>query len=190
MSEDYFTVESTALTISKRGALAIYCGDKPRKNDNGTTSISMRAPLLLLPPDMFTEENEALRKICALLNENAHLFFDSAEKPDDPSQAVLDVLAERARQASAEGWTQEHDDDHDPGDLATAATAYAFHAATNLSPYDAGRDEEPIFWPMDWGMEWWKPGSPRRDLVKAGALILAEIERLDRARAAKAKGDA
>ena len=34
-------------------------------------------------------------------------------------------------------------------------------------------------WP--WLSSWWKPSTNRRDLVKAGALILAEIERLDRA---------
>lgn len=33
-------------------------------------------------------------------------------------------------------------------------------------------------WP--WPSKWWKPKSQRRDLVRAGALILAEIERLDR----------
>lgn len=31
-----------------------------------------------------------------------------------------------------------------------------------------------------YGYEWWKPTNRRRDLVKAAALILAEIERLDR----------
>ena len=35
------------------------------------------------------------------------------------------------------------------------------------------------YWP--WDREWWKPTTQRRDLVKAGALILAEIERIDRA---------
>lgn len=38
-------------------------------------------------------------------------------------------------------------------------------------------------WP--WSREWWKPKNPRRDLVKAGALIVAEIERLDRLEAQK-----
>lgn len=38
-------------------------------------------------------------------------------------------------------------------------------------------------WP--WDESWWKPTNRRRDLVKAGALILAEIERLDRAEAPK-----
>jgi len=37
----------------------------------------------------------------------------------------------------------------------------------------------PDVWP--WGGFTWKPTTPRRDLVKAAALILAEIERLDRA---------
>jgi len=40
--------------------------------------------------------------------------------------AVRDVLAERQRQISEEGWTPEHDDDAGrPGDLANAAACYA-----------------------------------------------------------------
>jgi hypothetical protein len=35
-------------------------------------------------------------------------------------------------------------------------------------------------WPGGWDWSWFKPTTPRRDLVKAGALIVAEIERLDR----------
>ncbi|NPW56957.1 hypothetical protein HPR97_34090, partial [Pseudomonas aeruginosa] len=35
-----------------------------------------------------------------------------------------------------------------------------------------------LFWP--WDEEWWKPKSARENLVRAGALVLAEIERLDR----------
>lgn len=38
----------------------------------------------------------------------------------------------------------------------------------------------PRQWPFTWWLDWWKPTTYRRDLVKAGALILAEIERLDR----------
>ncbi|PCB37801.1 hypothetical protein CJT89_33510, partial [Pseudomonas aeruginosa] len=36
-----------------------------------------------------------------------------------------------------------------------------------------------LAWP--WDEQWWKPSTARRDLVKACALALAEIERLDRA---------
>jgi hypothetical protein len=79
VAENYFTVETTSLTIPKRGAKAIYAGDKPRKNADGTTSFSMRAPLLLMPEGMFKDEDEVLRKVVDLLNVNAAIFFDSAK---------------------------------------------------------------------------------------------------------------
>ena len=72
-------METTSLTIPKRGAKAIYAGDKPRKNADGTTSFSMRAPLLLMPEGMFKDEDEVLRKVVDLLNANAAIFFDSAK---------------------------------------------------------------------------------------------------------------
>jgi hypothetical protein len=89
------------------------------------------------------------------------------------TQAAADVLAERERQKIVEGWTPIHDDTHGAGELALAAGCYASASAGWTS---AGQ------WP--WigrgTREGWKPGTPRRMLVKAGALILAEIERLDR----------
>jgi hypothetical protein len=89
--------------------------------------------------------------------------------------AWRDVLAERQRQVNAEGWTPEHDDEHDNGGMAQAAACYASHASVGpeLRKRDLPRD-----WP--WAPKWWKPGDQRRMLVKAGALILAEIERIDR----------
>lgn len=79
VAENYFTVETTSLTIPKRGAKAIYAGDKLCKNADGTTSFSMRAPLLLMPEGMFKDEDEVLRKVVDLLNVNAAIFFDSAK---------------------------------------------------------------------------------------------------------------
>ena len=90
------------------------------------------------------------------------------------SQAVLDVAAERRRQIEAEGWTPEHDDEHAEG-LACAAACYAAGSRRLMIEGDMADIE---VWP--WDESWWKPTTPRRDLVKAGALILAEIERLDR----------
>lgn len=95
--------------------------------------------------------------------------------------AVRDVLAERLRQISEEGFTPEHDDKElDHGDLAGAAAGYALNAADQLNPYSQGDGDNrvPDFWPFN--EKWWKPSSPRRDLVKAAAMIIAEIERLDR----------
>jgi hypothetical protein len=98
------------------------------------------------------------------------------------TQAALDVLAERRRQIEAEGHTPEHDDE-DNGGLARAAAAYAMAAAafSTTHPGIVRWLDEAVnrVWP--WTPMWWKPADPRRMLVKAGALILAEIERLDRA---------
>ncbi|MGG2044866.1 hypothetical protein [Burkholderia gladioli] len=89
--------------------------------------------------------------------------------------AARDVLAERARQVSVEGWTPEHDDQYTKGELAQAASLYAVS--------DLKRGDPPLMWP--WHANWWKPSTPRRNRVKATALMLAEIERLDRAEASQ-----
>ncbi|HBY8976932.1 TPA: hypothetical protein MI939_20015 [Klebsiella pneumoniae] len=94
--------------------------------------------------------------------------------------AAVDVLAERQRQVTAEGWTAERDDGYQNSELADAAACYAIHA------HNQGFST-PAHWP--WSQDWWKQTSPRRDLVKAGALILAEIERLDRADGIKVEAE-
>lgn len=92
------------------------------------------------------------------------------------SNAVQSVISERQRQQSVEGWTPEHDDEHTEGEMAEAAACYAMFA--NNQGFSV-----PGLWP--WAREWWKQSGQRRDLVKAGALILAEIERIDRQEAAQ-----
>jgi hypothetical protein len=84
----------------------------------------------------------------------------------------LEVIAnERIRQIQEEGWSPEHDDQHEFGELSNAAAAYAL---TN-NYYNAGN-----FWP--WHPDWFKPTPDDRikQLGKAGALIAAEIDRLKR----------
>ena len=108
--------------------------------------------------------------------------------PTDLSKATRDVMNERDRQWNEEGWTPEHDDKHVNGEMARAAAGYAFHAGLSDEWRAKGL---PQGWPAGWAFSWWKPTSRRRDLVKAAALILAEIERLDRAdarAAAQARG--
>lgn len=96
-------------------------------------------------------------------------------RPSTPAstQAAQDALAERQRQIDAEGFTTEQDDAYQAGDLADAAACYALHKPDQV---EASRL---AWWP--WAASWWKPKDRRRNLVKAAALILAEIERLDRA---------
>jgi len=112
------------------------------------------------------------------------------------------ISNERLRQVSDEGWTPEHDDEHDDGSLALAAVCYAApvlvykvnELATGFAFFDP--------WPHNWSDGWDKrfvygerkrnPGNMPPDpntytnteridlLVKAGALIAAEIDRLQR----------
>lgn len=107
------------------------------------------------------------------------------------SQAANDVLAERRRQIEAEGWTAEHDDTHSRGELASAAACYATELDLWTGYEQADRKGRATLisaervWPWS---GWWKPTDRRRNLVKAGALILAEIERLDRLPAPPSSG--
>jgi hypothetical protein len=89
------------------------------------------------------------------------------------STGIGAISQERWRQVFEEGWSHDHDDRHLNGELAVAAGCYAF---TTVIPSKG----LPVMWPFD--AAWWKPSKDRRaNLVKAGALIAAEIERLDRA---------
>lgn len=101
----------------------------------------------------------------------------------DVPAAWRDVAIERRRQIEAEGWSPAHDDRHDRFELASAGAAYAIHAAYRDRDQVAP-DAPPAHWP--WSRAWWKPADRRRDLIKAAALILAEIERIDRAAACEA----
>ncbi|HGE2263726.1 hypothetical protein [Pseudomonas aeruginosa] len=97
-------------------------------------------------------------------------------------QAWHDVQAERRRQIEAEGWTPEHDDAHSHGQMARAAACYAL--AGSSAPNDGTAALlVSLAWP--WDEQWWKPSTARRDMVKACALALAEIERLDRVAASQ-----
>ena len=107
--------------------------------------------------------------------------------------SVIDEIAsERRRQIEVEGWTDEHDDGHSSGELALAGAAYAFLAclvpsereAQSRSLYGLNRGFHSLLvdlWPGCWDLHWCKPKDQRHDLIHACALIVAEIERLDRA---------
>ena len=101
-----------------------------------------------------------------------------ARQPMLPS-ALNDIFAERKRQIDVEGWTPEHDDAHSDGEMAIAAACYATAPSMTRIEREWVPPDTPKNWP--WHFSWWNPGVRRRNLVKAGALIVAEIERLDRA---------
>lgn len=98
-------------------------------------------------------------------------------------RVAAEIQAERMAQIEREGWTLPHDDSHANGEMAQAAGCYALHAGQPPAAQVA-HGMAPQDWP--WDARWWKPKDRRRDLVRAAALIVAEIERLDRAAASKA----
>lgn len=96
------------------------------------------------------------------------------------------IAEERARQIQSEGWTADHDDGHRRLQMTRAAACYLLNTweKSKLEESATGRHVVAaavnVLWP--WEQEWWKPSSdPVRNLVKAGALIAAELDRLQRA---------
>lgn len=110
--------------------------------------------------------------------------WHDAHKP-----VLAEITAERLRQITSEGWTVEHDDLHAQGEMARAAACYAMAGGVNkvqreslFRLFELGSESTAILrklWPWDW--TWWKPMDRRRDLIRAAALIVAEVERIDRA---------
>lgn len=87
---------------------------------------------------------------------------------------ALDLIQlERARQVS-KGWTAEHDDLHADGEIALAAACYALTSRVEIEGVPRMIN---ALWP--WEREAFQPrgGGGITDLVRAGALIVAEIER-------------
>lgn len=93
------------------------------------------------------------------------------------------IARERQRQINKEGFDDAGDDDFIEGELVAAGRSYALYAEMQairkVSPVPD--DFFPKTWP--WMRRWWKPSpDPVTNLVKAGALIAAEIDRHLRAR--------
>jgi GNAT superfamily N-acetyltransferase len=104
-------------------------------------------------------------------------------------RAIEAVARERLRQIGVEGFAVAHDDAHDDAVLARAAAFFAVAAALSEVQREElmlfeGRDPEVaavLYLRPDWAPRGLQLKDRHRDLVRAGALILAEIERLDRA---------
>lgn len=90
------------------------------------------------------------------------------------------ISDERRRQLNVEGFSAEHDDTHTQGELAAAAVSYAMTAVDEMLPKlpEGAKLPPPPTWPF--AKKDWKPTDKIRNLVKAGALIAAEIDRLQR----------
>jgi hypothetical protein len=92
------------------------------------------------------------------------------------------IVAERKRQIEEEGWSVEHDDQWRHSQLSSAAACYAMTKLQRVLPAaKKGAWMQTLFsviWPFSG--DWWKPTPDDRirELVKSGALVAAEIDRL------------
>lgn len=169
--------------------LEVWCGPMPESNGKANFTAILRrkgadffdeAPFTIARseyPDRVRYEADCVRHIIGELAERPFILdYDEGKHSGyvaptatigagEGKDAARDVLAERDRQMDIEGWTHEVDDQYTHHEMPLAAACYATGSR--------------VGWP--WSKYWWKPGTDRRNLVKAGALILAEIERLDRA---------
>jgi hypothetical protein len=128
----------------------------------------LREEVLGNPPASFPYKPQPVREV-----------YD--EQQDAPAETQPFALAytgaglitkERIRQIGEEGFDAAHDALTPDGALAQAAVCYIIKtvrpsALTTL--FDK-------LWP--WSTKWWKPKDPMRNLVRAGALIAAEIDRM------------
>jgi hypothetical protein len=110
----------------------------------------------------------------------AQIGLDSG---DHTSVVVRDVEAERRRQVVKEGYSNTHDDGYTHSELVYAAICYAREAGCSDEPKALYGIVDPSDYPDDWPWDvgYWKPKTKRDDLVRAAALLIAEIERIDRA---------
>ncbi len=81
------------------------------------------------------------------------------------------ITEERTRQIEIEKFDANHDKNNAVGELANAASCYA------MDPRIRPDELPPCHWPW---LDFWKPTPNNRikELAKAGALIAAEIDRL------------
>jgi hypothetical protein len=113
--------------------------------------------------------------------------------PENHRPSGIDLIAaERVRQMSEKGWTAEHDDGHADGSLAMAAACYA----ANERIYVERRYARLVGFVDPWPWQNWEDdrkaggnhvtrvplrGEARKTaLIKAGALIAAELDRIER----------
>ncbi|EJA8582556.1 hypothetical protein MU232_002152 [Salmonella enterica] len=131
----------------------------------------------------------ALNNVPAYYDLSAELIadeiFNNKENTLQVSATLADIIAERQRQITDEGFTPEQDDKYDREELVSAAISYIRLATIwkDKDPDCYRKSSAPMSWP--WSPEWWKPTNPRRDMIKGIALLIAALERRDRREAAR-----
>lgn len=103
---------------------------------------------------------------------------DDQKRPDYYAASGAETITkERERQITEEGWSKEHDMNYSNGELLKAALCYINENLDAYVPYNGFKPKVPRDWP--WDAKYWKPADMVKNLKRAGALIVAEIDRLN-----------
>ena len=116
--------------------------------------------------------------------------YDQLLKSKDVKSGIELIAEERKRQIEFEGYTPQHDFEHTASEMISAAQAYLHSAdlhilSESFDPSDSWhKTNEPFYWNevkkyWPWDEKSFKPTTTLRDLVKAGAVIAAVIDRLN-----------
>lgn len=180
LEESLELVQSCGCTASEAHQLVDYVFGRPvgdQAQEVGGVMITLAALCLAQDLEMHAAgETELARiwtKVEAIRAKQAakpkHSPLPVARTQPVATHAAMDILMERFRQAQLEGITNDADDRYHHAELPRAAAAYLLNGA---------EDAAPAIWP--WANSWWKPRDARANYVRAGALVIAEIERIDR----------
>lgn len=126
-------------------------------------------------PQVVAELDKVLQQLAEVVAER-----DRLRTWLDGEAGVLLIAREREEQIKKHGWSDAHDDSYTDGQLALAAYAYCLPESERPGATNASGVFIPSGWP--WADHWWRPSPENRirELAKAGALIAAEIDRLQR----------
>ena len=115
------------------------------------------------------------------------IFWISEKNKENNMKTGIELIAEeRQRQIEVEGYSAQHDSQHNASEFVYAAIAYTEAAKVGVNCQEIGNTNENeiiqrkremgLYFP--WGQTNFKPTTNIRDLVKAGALIASAIDRL------------
>jgi hypothetical protein len=97
--------------------------------------------------------------------------------PIGTEKVLADIHEKRRRQVVVHGHKRQFDDAYKDHELASAAIAYTQAAIPEALGLTS--EELYVFWPTEWVLPNFAQ-NPRELLINAAALLVAEIERIDR----------
>lgn len=120
-----------------------------------------------------TDEQESLQQLqqkladALAMNRKLHERLTSV----NATTGAYMIAVERERQIKDEGYNEEHDQAHAPMTLAMAAVSYIL-----CNDVKKRKIAKTTYWP--WEDKYYKPRDMKRNLIRAGALVAAAIDRL------------